>query len=122
MYKMNTDAMYELEMHGAVFRGNLNPGNGALYLTEGSGCTGNSHLLRFMGEESGHTSHGHGGDMVLETGMYILCESGGGCSSEEESKEGAGSILWTGDMVLDGGCWYGVKVGKGSAVRGVEML
>jgi hypothetical protein len=109
-------------MHGAILGGDLNPGNGALDLTECSGRAGDGHLLRFIWEEGGQAGHGHGSQVVFETGMDILCEAGRRCSSDEESEECAGCIFWTGDMVLDGRSRNGVEVRKGGTVGGMNML
>jgi hypothetical protein len=69
---VETNAVYELEMHGTVLRWYLDPDDGGLDLADGSGCTGNGKLFSLVREEAGHVSHGHVSQMVIETGMDIL--------------------------------------------------
>jgi len=109
-------------MHGAILRGYLDPDDGGLDLADGSGSTGNGELLGFVRKEAGHVSHGHACQMIIETGVDVLCESGGWCSCKKESKKCTRCILWTWDVVIEGGSWEGVNVREGCAVGGVNVL
>lgn len=109
-------------MNGTVFGGNLNPGDGTLDFTNGAGCAGDGHLLRFMGKESGHVGHCHGSQVILETCVDILCEMRGRSGSDKEGEEGSGCVLRTRNMILDVGSRDGVEVGEWSTVGGVDMF
>jgi hypothetical protein len=56
---LDFEAVYELEMHGTIFRGYLDPDDGGLDLANGSGCTGDGELLSLVREEAGQVSHSH---------------------------------------------------------------